>query len=128
MHQCDSNWVHFDSELIPYPTVLFLLGNFNQIDRSSPPEVFLEKDVLKICSKFTGKNSCPIAISIKLLYKFIEIALWHECSPVNLLRVLRTPFHKNTYGGLLLYRPCNHVSWDLLDNYPNSVNVKYMEI
>ena len=34
--------------------------------RSSHPKVFLEKGVLKICSKFTGENSCPSVISIKL--------------------------------------------------------------
>ena len=26
----------------------------------------------------------------------------HGCSPVNLLHIFRTPFYKNTYGGLLL--------------------------
>ena len=26
-----------------------------------------------------------------------------ECSPLNLLRIFRTPFRKNTSGGLLLY-------------------------
>ena len=26
-----------------------------------------------------------------------EISLRHECSPVSLLRIFRTPFHKNTY-------------------------------
>ena len=31
-----------------------------------------------------------------------DIALWHECSPVNLLRIFRTPFPQNTYGRLLL--------------------------
>ena len=35
--------------------------------RSSRPEVFLEKGVLKICSKFTGKDPCRSVISIKLL-------------------------------------------------------------
>ena len=34
--------------------------------RSSPPEVFLGKGVLKICSKFTGEHPCQNAISIKL--------------------------------------------------------------
>ena len=34
---------------------------------SSRPEVFLEKGVLKICSKFTGKHPCWSAISIRLL-------------------------------------------------------------
>ena len=36
-------------------------------ERSSHPEVFLEKGVLKICSKFTGEHSCRSVISIKLL-------------------------------------------------------------
>ena len=34
--------------------------------RSSHPEVFLEKGVLKICSKFTREHPCWSAISIKL--------------------------------------------------------------
>ena len=33
---------------------------------------------------------------------FIEIALQHGCSPLNLLHISRTPFPKNTSGGLLL--------------------------
>ena len=33
---------------------------------------------------------------------FIEIALRHGCSPVNLLHIFRIPFHKNTFGWLLL--------------------------
>ena len=57
---------------------------------------------LKICSKFTGENPCRNAISIKLLGTFIKIALQHGCSPVNLLHIFRTPFHRNTYGWLLL--------------------------
>ena len=37
-----------------------------------------------------------------LLCNFIEIALRHECSPVNLTHIFRTPFPKNTFEGLLL--------------------------
>ena len=33
---------------------------------------------------------------------FIEITLWHGCSSVYLLHIFRTPFLKNTFGGLLL--------------------------
>ena len=55
--------------------------------RSSHPEVFLEKGVLKICRKF------------------IEIALRHGCSPVNLRHIFRTPFTKSTPGRLLLKVP-----------------------
>ena len=36
---------------------------------------------------------------------FIEIALRHGCSPVNLLHIFRTPFPKNTPGWLLLSIP-----------------------
>ena len=42
------------------------------------------------------------AIPIKLLYNFIEIALWHGCSAVSLLHIFRTPFLKNTSQGLLV--------------------------
>ena len=59
--------------------------------RRSRPEVFLGKGVLKICSKFTGEHSFQSVISINLLCNFIEIALRHECSPVNLLHNFRTP-------------------------------------
>ena len=71
-------------------------------DKSSPSDVFFGKGVLKICSRFTGEHPCRSVISIKLLCSFIEITLWHGCSPVNLLHFFRTPFPKNTYGGLLL--------------------------
>ena len=70
--------------------------------RSSYPEVFLWKSVLKICSKFTRENPCRNVISIKLLCNFIEIALRHGFSSVNLLHIFRTPFHKSTSGQLLL--------------------------
>ena len=79
--------------------------------RSSHPMVFLGKDVLKICSKFTGENTWRSAISIRLLRNFIEIALRHGCSPVNLLHIFRTPFLKNTSGRLLLLfqkSTCSH--------------------
>ena len=67
--------------------------------RNSHPEVFLGKLVLKICSKFTGEHPCW---SAKLLCNFIEVALRHGCSPVNLLHIFRTCFLKNTSGWLPL--------------------------
>ena len=42
--------------------------------------MFLKKSVLRIYSKFSGEQPCQSAISIKLLCKFIEIALRY---PVN---------------------------------------------
>ena len=70
--------------------------------RNSHPEVFLVKGILKLCSKFTGEHLCRSAISIKLLCNFIEIALRHGCSTVNLLHIFRTRSLKNTSGWLLL--------------------------
>ena len=67
--------------------------------RSSSPEVFLGKGVLKICSKFTGKHPCRSVISVKLLCNF-EVGLRHGYPPVN-LHIFRAPLFKNTYGGLL---------------------------
>ena len=96
---------------IPTKTVIILitqliLSYFTEIvlilTRSSHPEVFLGKVVLKICTKFTGEHSCRSVISIKLLCNFIEITLRHGCSPVNLLHIFRILFLKNTSGQLLL--------------------------
>ena len=72
---------------------------------SSYPEVFLRKGVLKICCKFTGEHPCHSAISTNLLCSFIEIAIRHRCSPVNLPHIFRTPFPWNTLGWLLLKVP-----------------------
>ena len=38
----------------------------------------------------------------KVALQFIEIALRHSCSPVNLLHIFKTPFPRNTSGWLLL--------------------------
>ena len=70
--------------------------------RSSHPEVFLGKCVLKICNKFTEEHPYRYAISISLLFNFNEIALRHGYSPVNLLHFFITSFSKNTSGRLLL--------------------------
>ena len=40
---------------------------------------------------------------------FTEITLRHECSPVNLLHIFRTPFLKNASGRLLVKTSYNHI-------------------
>ena len=64
--------------------------------RSSPLEVMLWKCVLKICSKFTGEDPCR-SIILMLQNSFIEITLWHGCSPLNLFHSFITRFPKNTW-------------------------------
>ena len=70
--------------------------------RSTRPEVFLGKGILKICSKLAGEHPCRSGISTKLLCNIIEITHWHGCSPVNLLHIFKAPFPKNTSRRLLL--------------------------
>ena len=86
---------------------------FESLYRSSRPEVFLGKRVLKIYRKFTGEHPCQSEISIKLLCNFIEITLRHGCSPVNLLHIFRTPFSKNTSGWLFLKPLTTIVRWSV---------------
>ena len=81
------------------------------ISKSSPSEVFLENGVLKICRKFTVEHPCRSATSIKLLCNFIEIALQHECYPVDLLHIFTTTFPKNTSGELLLDFDIFHIPY-----------------
>ena len=52
------------SQDLIFPSFNFWLRN--TIYKSSHPEVLLRKDVLKICSKFTGEDPCRSVISIKL--------------------------------------------------------------
>ena len=66
--------------------------------RSSHPEVFLGKDPLKICCKFTG-TPMPKCDFNKVA---VAITLRHGCSPVNLLHIFRTPFPRNASGRILL--------------------------
>ena len=62
--------------------------------KNSPPDVLLEKGVLKMCSKFIGEHPCRNAISMKLR---ILIALRYVC-----LLIFSEYLFKNTCGGLLL--------------------------
>ena len=68
-----------------------------QTSRSSYPEVFLGKCIQKTYSKLTREHPCRSAMLINLQGNFIEITLWHGCSPVNLLPICRTSFPKKGY-------------------------------
>ena len=94
---------HVSNELITYfEAEINIFNTYFSNYRGSHPEVFLGKGCLKICSKFTKEYPCRSVISIHLQSIFIEITLWHGCSPANLLHIFRTPFLKITSGWLLL--------------------------
>ena len=82
-----------DPEIFDFSFIFIHIINFQK----QPSRGFLKK-VLKIRSKFAGEYPCRNAISVKLQSNFIEITLWHGCSPINLLHIFRTPFPKNTSG------------------------------
>ena len=67
--------------------------------RNSPPEVLLEKGVVKICSKFSGEQPCRSAILIKLQSKFaIQILKVYNPSTFRLLTLLKI----DSYTGVFL--------------------------
>ena len=74
------------------------------LDAQKPPsrgdlrKKFYE-NLWEICSKFVGEHPCRSTISIKLQNNFIEITLWHECLPVNLLHIFRTSFLRTRLDG-----------------------------
>ena len=74
--------------------------------KSSLPEVFLGKGVLKIYSKFTGEYPCRN----------------HTSKSLNLLHIFKILFYENTYGGLIQKNfPSKATFWMSLDIfYPTS--------
>ena len=76
--------------------------------RSSLPQVFCKKGVLRNLAKFTGKYLCHS------LFFFDKVAglrpalllkkkLWRRCFPVNFVKFLRTPFLTEYLRWLLLF-------------------------
>ena len=78
--------------------------------QKQPPRGVLKKRYSENIQQVYRRTPMPKenthAISIKLFYNFIEIALRHGCSPVNLLHIFRTPFSRNNCGWLLPYLAC----------------------
>ena len=68
--------------------------------RSSRPEVFCKKGVLRNLAKFTGKHLCQSLFFKKVAglrpETLLKKRLWHGCFPVNFVELLRTPFFKRT--------------------------------
>ena len=88
-------WKYFQNSVSREVNINDRISESRMKIRSNPPEVFLEKGILKICSKFTEEHPCQSVVSIKLLRSFFEITLRRGCSPVNLLHILRTPFQEH---------------------------------
>ena len=79
------------------------------IKRSSRPDVFCKKGVLKNFSKFTGKHLCQSLFSNKVTDLW-HWWLWHRCFPVNFEKFLRAHFF------------IEHLRWLLLNKKMANVN------
>ena len=64
--------------------------------RSSRPEVFCKKGVLRNFTKFSGKHLCQNLFFNKVAglrpATLLKKNLWHSCFPVNFAKFLRTAF------------------------------------
>ena len=74
--------------------------------RSSRPEVFCKKDVLRNIAKFRGKHLCQSLFFNKVAslrpITLLKKRLWRRCFPVNFVKFLRTPFFIEHLWWLLL--------------------------
>ena len=70
--------------------------------RSSLPEVFYKKGVLKKLAKFTGKHLSQGLLFNKVaglrLATLLKMRLWDMCFPVNFANFLRTLFFKEHFS------------------------------
>ena len=76
------------------------------VSRSSLPEVFFKKGVLRNFTKFTGKHLYQSLFFNKVAglrsATLLKKRLLHRCVPVSFVRFLRTPFHTEQLRWLLL--------------------------
>ena len=97
----------FESKQI---SMLQLISSFNEVNffliefRSSRPEMFCRKGVLKNFAKFTGNHLCQSLFFNKDLRPatLLKKRLWHRCFLVNIAKFLRAPFFTEQLRWLLL--------------------------
>ena len=91
-------------------SMLQLISSFNEVNffliefRSSRPEMFCRKGVLKNFAKFTGNHLCQSLFFNKDLRPatLLKKRLWHRCFLVNIAKSLRAPFFTEQLRWLLL--------------------------
>ena len=98
-------------------------------DRSSLPEVFCKKGVLRNFAKFTGKHLCQ---SLFFNFNFINLTLlkkrlWHRCFPVNFAKFLRRPFLTEHLRWLLLER-VSKILCPMWSNYVEVIRLQFLVI
>ena len=103
-----NNFLGFLQKLqINYFLNFFLEGCFKLLTiRSSCPEVFCKKGVLRYFAKFTGKHLHQSFFFNKVAglrpANSLKKRFWHRCFPVSFVKFLRTPFFIEHLWWLLL--------------------------
>ena len=73
------------------------------LHRSSRPELFCKKGILRNFPKFSGKHLCQGLFFNKVAGlrpgTLLKKRLWHRCFAVNFAKFLRIPFLQNTSSG-----------------------------
>ena len=76
-------------------------------NRSSRPDVFCKKGVLRNFAKFTGQHLCQSLYFNKVAglraATLLKQRLWHTYFPVNIAIFVRTPILENSCERLLLF-------------------------
>ena len=112
---------HVREEIIDFIPLIRIIGESNAIAirqtleklgldianmRSSRPEMFCKKGVLRNFTKFTGKHQCQSLFFNKVAAlrpaTLLKKRLWHWCFPVNFAKFLRTAFFTEHLWWLLL--------------------------
>ena len=104
--------------------------------RSSRPEVFCKKGVLRNFTKFTGKHlwQSPFfnkvaGLRLRLTLRpatLLKRRLWHRCFSVNFVKFLRTPFFIKHLWWLLLHGHRLLSTWiKFVGIYPSNFDVSY---
>ena len=99
--------LHLRLEIIDTMKVLKIKDLDRSLIRSSRPEVFCKKVVLRNFAKCTGKHLCQSLFFNKVaglrLATLLKKRVWHRCYPVNFMKFLRTTFIIKHLRWLLLF-------------------------
>ena len=91
-----SSWFTIDQRFLCCVRICGKMTVWNQFHRSSRPEVFCKKGVLRNFAKFTRKRLCQSHVFNKVTglrpATLLKKWLWHRCFPVKFAKFLRTPF------------------------------------
>ena len=97
---CGANSILFRACQVLNKLPLFIKQSQSLLEQKQPSRSAFRK---RCSEKYAPKHPCRSAISIKLFCNFIEIALRHGFSPVNLLHIFTTSIPENTPEGFLYF-------------------------